>query len=295
MDNNLVNPDTNSLMEGGKRKYGKLKFDQTEKPLISIITVVFNGSGYLEQAILSVINQSYSNIEYIIIDGGSTDGTLDIIRKYDDKIDFWISEPDHGLYDAMNKGINHSAGSIIGLINSDDCLNPGIAEKIAKCFSSNPEIGFTYGAVDLIRETGLVYGRTNPFPATMMYGKSLKEMPFAHPSCFIAKRVYDQIGLYDLTFPLGADYDLILRMIENGFKGIDLNESVSKFRDGGKSGGIKTYIETKRLQKKHGLSFVTRYSIFYASLMKLAIVSITPFWIIQFIKRFRKKSRHSFR
>ena len=91
--------------EGGLRTKGYFKKSYDDKPLISIITVVFNGERYLEQTIQSVIDQTYDNVEYIIIDGGSTDGTLDIIKKYEDKIDYWVSEKDNGIYDAMNKGI----------------------------------------------------------------------------------------------------------------------------------------------------------------------------------------------
>ena len=91
-----------------------------EFPLISVVTVSYNAIATIEQTILSVINQKYSAIEYIIIDGGSTDGTVDIIKKYEDKISYWVSERDNGIYDAMNKGIRHATGKIVGIINSDD-------------------------------------------------------------------------------------------------------------------------------------------------------------------------------
>ena len=97
--------------------------NNSNKPLVSIITVVLNNKKFLEKSILSVLNQNYKNIELIIIDGGSTDGTLDIIKKYKSKINFLISEKDNGLYDAMNKGIKNSKGSIIGILNSDDIYN----------------------------------------------------------------------------------------------------------------------------------------------------------------------------
>ncbi len=268
------------------------KFHET--PFVTIITVVFNGSSHLEEAILSVLNQSYYNIEYVIIDGGSTDATLDIIKKYDKKIDYWISEPDKGIYDAMNKGIHLATGRIIGLVNADDYLNSGIVEKIAHCFVSNPEIGFTYGSVDLIRESGKVYGKTNPFPDDEIYSKRFHDIPFAHPSCFILKSVYNQIGLYDTNFPLSADYDLILRMIGSGFRGKNLHLSVSRFREGGKSGGLKSRIENLRMHKKHGLNFFFRNKIFLSSVIKLVVVNIIPYRFTIFIKRFRKKSRHDF-
>ena len=104
------------------------------KPKISIITVVFNGVKTIEQTILSVISQKYENMEYIIIDGGSTDGTIDIIKKYEDKIAYWISEADQVIYDAMNKGIDKSTGDIIGILNSDDFYDKDIMDRINNVF-----------------------------------------------------------------------------------------------------------------------------------------------------------------
>ncbi len=105
---------------GGKRRRGDFKNNKKNEPLVSVITVVLNNQKYLTKSINSVLKQSYKNFELIIIDGGSTDGTLEILRKNNNKIDFWISEKDKGLYDAMNKGIRLSRGSIISILNSDD-------------------------------------------------------------------------------------------------------------------------------------------------------------------------------
>ena len=106
--------------EGGLRTKGYYKKSYEDKPLISIITVVYNGEKYLEETILSVINQTYDNVEYIIIDGGSTDGTIDIIKKYNDNIDYWVSEKDRNMYDGINKGLKIASGDIVASLNSDD-------------------------------------------------------------------------------------------------------------------------------------------------------------------------------
>lgn len=106
--------------EGGLRTRGYFKNRYEDKPLISIVTVVYNGEEFLEETILSVINQSYDNVEYIIIDGGSSDGTLDIIKKYEDRVDYWVSEQDAGIYDAMNKGIDASSGNGLLFLNAGD-------------------------------------------------------------------------------------------------------------------------------------------------------------------------------
>ncbi len=113
-------------------------------PLISVITVVYNGAKYLEETIKSVINQTYPNVEYIIIDGGSTDGTLDIIKKYEDYIDYWVSEKDNGQSDALNKGFSIATGDIFFYLASDDILLPGVLKKIAKIFQEE-DIDFLYG------------------------------------------------------------------------------------------------------------------------------------------------------
>ncbi|NCT42717.1 MAG: glycosyltransferase [Microcystis aeruginosa G11-09] len=135
--------------EGGLRTKGYFKHSYTETselsekfavPLVTIITVVFNGEKHLEQAIQSVISQSYNNVEYIIIDGGSTDSTIDIIRKYDDQIDYWLSEPDEGIYDAMNKGWKLSQGDYIYYLGSDDILLNIPSQSIQKASLNNTDI-----------------------------------------------------------------------------------------------------------------------------------------------------------
>ena len=113
----------NRLGEGGLRTRGLLKKDHDSKPLVSVVTVVFNGAQHLEETIRSIINQSYDNIEYIIIDGGSTDGTLDIIKQYDHTIAYWVSEPDSGIYDAMNKGVSLACGDWINFMNAGDIFS----------------------------------------------------------------------------------------------------------------------------------------------------------------------------
>jgi glycosyltransferase involved in cell wall biosynthesis len=118
---------------GGKRKQGILRQTNADRPRLTVVTAVFNGSKTLEATIQSVISQTYANIEYIIIDGGSTDGTLDIIRKYEDAIDYWLSEPDKGVYDAMNKGIRASTGTWLNFLNANDVYcNCSAIESVAK-------------------------------------------------------------------------------------------------------------------------------------------------------------------
>jgi glycosyltransferase involved in cell wall biosynthesis len=177
------------------------------QPLVSIITVVYNGEKYLEQTILSVINQTYTNIEYLIIDGGSTDGTLDIIRKYEKHIAYWVSEPDKGLYDAMNKGIGLAKGELIGMINSDDWYEPNALEIVVNSCRQNPDKKIFHGDRFDILEDGTKH--IKKFQASrfkfLYYG-----MTYNHPSMFIQKDIYkDQ--RYNIKLKALSDYEFVLK------------------------------------------------------------------------------------
>ncbi len=124
------------------------------RPKVSIITVVYNGIAHLEQTIQSVLNQTYDNVEYIIIDGGSTDGTVELIKKYEESIAYWVSESDGGIYDAMNKGISNATGEIVGLINADDWYETGTIEKVVETFQ-NSEVDVVHGSMEIISKMGV--------------------------------------------------------------------------------------------------------------------------------------------
>lgn len=180
---------------------------------ISVITPSFNSEKTIEKTILSVISQERScYLEYILIDGGSTDRTCEIINKYINSINVFISEQDAGAYDAMNKGISLATGDIIGIINSDDWYQDG-AIKIVEQFSKYSDIDVLYSPIDNYFE--------GEYVATFSPG-DLEKLPIRftlnHPSCFIKKYAYDSVGLYDLQYKIAADYDLILRLFLSGLK-----------------------------------------------------------------------------
>ena len=181
------------------------------QPLVSIITVVYNGVKTLEQTIQSVLNQTYKNIEYILIDGGSTDGTLDIIKKYEDQIAFWVSESDKGLYDAMNKGISKANGTIIGMVNSDDWYEPNAVELIVKAYRQNPEKKIFHGDRFDILEDGTKQLRK--FHASrfkfLYYG-----MTYNHPSMFVHKAIYQE-NSYNTSLKALSDYEFVLTQYLN--------------------------------------------------------------------------------
>ena len=173
---------------------------------ISIITVCFNSADTIEHTIISVINQSYKNIEYIIIDGGSTDGTLEIIRKYEEYISYWVSEPDKGIYDAMNKGIKAATGEIIAFINSDDWYADGAVKTVVEKFRET-NADAVHAIVKLVKNGNIVgeFGR-NPKLEDFFC-----KMVIPHPATFVRASVVKE-ELFDTSYKIAADYDLLLKL-----------------------------------------------------------------------------------
>ena len=189
---------------------------------ITIITVVYNGGEFLESCIRSVISQSYSNIEYIVIDGGSTDSSLSIIDKYRDRISVFVSEKDGGIYDAMNKGIRLAAGDVIGILNSDDFFaDDSVIAGVAAAFSK-PEADVVYGDLWYVKRQDpqkvVRKWESGPFRRKAM---AWGWMP-AHPTFYARADVYRKYGSYNLKFKSAADYELMLRFLY-------LNESNSVY------------------------------------------------------------------
>lgn len=172
---------------------------------ISVITVTKNSEKFLEENINSLKNQTYQNFEHIIIDGKSTDGTVDIIKKHNEKIDYWISEPDKGLYDAMNKGIEVSTGDIIGILNSDDIYYSDALRIVNHYFSQQENLDFLFGTVEKHK---LMHGY-HPEKIKWTFGfYTTHSVGF-----FIKKSSQMEIGFYDTRYKYSADYDLFYKMI----------------------------------------------------------------------------------
>ena len=183
---------------------------------ISLITVTYNSSKTLRDTIVSVLAQTYQDIEYIIIDGLSKDNTMEIIKEYEPQFKGrirWVSEKDSGLYDAMNKGFRMATGEVIGIINSDDLIaEPTAIEDVVRCFESNNSIDAVYA--------DLYYVAQNDTSKVIRYWKSGNQRPFAkgwhpaHPTFYVKKVVCEKSGLFDLSFKFAADFELMLRLIE---------------------------------------------------------------------------------
>lgn len=180
---------------------------------VSIITVVYNGEKYIEECIKSVLSQTYKDIEYLLIDGNSTDRTFSVAQKYQSQIDILISEPDNGMYDALNKGLTLSTGDIIGILNSDDVLaSTKVIEQIVEAFTT-AKTDCVYGNLNYInqKDTFKIIRRwksKQSTPKDMLFGW----MP-AHPTLYLRKELFATYGNYSLNFGSAADYELMLRFL----------------------------------------------------------------------------------
>ncbi|GAB3568204.1 glycosyltransferase family 2 protein [Spirosoma luteolum] len=180
---------------------------------ISIITVVYNGAAYIKDCIESVLGQTYTDIEYIIIDGGSTDGTVELVQAYGDRISRFVSEPDRGLYDAMNKGVGLATGEVVGVLNADDFYpNSQIIERIMARFAETQADG-VYGDIVYVDRSNTErvtrYWKSGAYrPNAFLWGW----MP-GHPAFFVRRRLYQEHGLFRLDMKSAADYELMLRFI----------------------------------------------------------------------------------
>jgi glycosyltransferase involved in cell wall biosynthesis len=209
--------------------------------LVSIITVVYNGVDTIEKSILSVLNQSYKEIEYIIIDGDSNDGTKEIVLKYSDNLRHFISEPDSGLYEAMNKGINLASGELIGLLNSDDVFFSEFVIQDVVDFHSIRRLDCSIGNVVQVNANDLIireYSSRYWKPFKLKIGL----MP-PHPSIFITRKVLQEYGGYSLDYTIASDYDLLIRYFLNhkvnwAYSGIT---TTSMLVGGISSSGINSY------------------------------------------------------
>ncbi len=181
------------------------------EPLVSIITPSFNQASFLEETIQSVLAQEYSNIEYIIVDGGSTDGSLEIIQRYADRLAGWVSEPDRGQTDAINKGFALAKGEFLAWLNSDDFYLPQAVSEASKYLQTHPEAGMVYGDANLVDETGQVIGK---FPAQQTDYKRLRQgyVHIPQQASFFRSSLWRQVGPLDPSFFFAMDYDLWVRL-----------------------------------------------------------------------------------
>jgi glycosyltransferase involved in cell wall biosynthesis len=235
---------------------------------ISIITVTYNSKSTIADCIRSTNDQTYSNIEHIIIDGASKDNTIEIIKSIPNRVSRIISEPDHGIYDAMNKGIANVTGDIIGILHSDDFFyEPGTIQKVVTAFQES--------GADLIYANGQYVNLLNPTKRDLKHGEQLKVrriyrsksfrkcyLPFGwiplHTTIYVRKEVFEKYGLYEEHYHIASDYEISLRWFQNDeIKKVYLNEWVVKMRLGGKS----TSAKLQKMKSTEDLDIIRRYKL----------------------------------
>ncbi len=182
---------------------------------ISIVTPSFNHTKFLERTMLSVLEQPYKNLEYIVIDGGSQDGSLEIIRKYADRLASWVSEKDQGQTDAINKGFARASGDIYTWLNSDDTYLPGILPQVVEAFEQNPNVAAIYANANFIDEDDRVIGR---FPAAQTDKRKLQQgyVHIPQQACFFRADLWRKVGPLDPSYYFAMDYDLWVRLSREG-------------------------------------------------------------------------------
>ncbi|BAV10201.1 Glycosyltransferase involved in cell wall bisynthesis [Filimonas lacunae] len=223
------------------------------EPLVSIITVVYNSEKTLEQTLQSVCEQTYKNIEYIVIDGGSSDGTVDIIKKYSSDIAYWISEKDGGIYYAFNKALAMAKGELIGIINSDDWYEKNAVECVVKEYLLCKGGDVFHGLLRFIGEGD------KPDSVVGHYHTFLSNGMIEHPTCFVKKSLYDSIGHFDTMYRSAADYEFMQRARKAGARFVFVTQLLANFRRGGISDSEVGFLEELAIKRRYGVISKLKY------------------------------------
>ena len=229
-------------LELGLRLEGKYKSSDSNLPLVTIITVVLNRSDTIERCMKSVFDQSYENIEYIIIDGGSTDGTTDKIRRYSDAIDYAISEPDSGIYNAINKGIRLATGDFVLLLNSDDWYSDD-AVSLLVSHAINNDSQVTHANAYTVSESGNITGALNGWLNEGLYTRG---MPVRHETMLVNKQIYNKYGYYDESYSIISDYHYLIKLYKNKCSFSHLDREILYFSEH----GISNIDDEKRFSER---------------------------------------------
>lgn len=250
---------------------------------VSIITIVYNNVATIEKCINSILNQTYPEIEYVVIDGGSTDGTCQILERYNNKIDVFLSERDNGLYDALNKGIALATGDIIGILHSDDLFyNDMIIQKVVNEFKSSGS--------DLVYGNGIYVARQNTRQVKRVYSSTPFRKWFLyfgwiplHTTIFVKREVFEKFGTYDSSYSISGDYDISLRWFKNDkIKKYFLNEFVVRMRLGGKS----TSRSLQRRKSSEDIDIIKKHNLWGWLTLFFKIGRKIPQYIKPFLKSY---------
>lgn len=226
-------------------------------PLVTIVTVCYNSQATIRKTIESVLRQTYPNIEYVLIDGKSKDRTLGIIREYQECFEGrmkLVSEPDQGIYDAMNKGIRLAAGELVGILNSDDYYEAGAVEEIVKAWDKRG-MQILYGLMRTLKDG-------KEYSVSMLSHQFLNEHMIWHPACFVTKDVYNQIGFFDTQYRSVADYDFMLRARDSRkVTFVPVYSVIANYSEGGMSKSSAGYLEGLKFRRDKGMLSNVTYTM----------------------------------
>lgn len=273
-----------------------------EKPKFTIVTITYNSGLTVERTIKSILDQNYNDYEYIIIDGASKDNTIEIVRRYEPMFNGrlkWISEPDKGIYEAMNKGINRALGEIIGIVNSDDWLAPdalSILAEMATSSNNNPKALYC-GSINFHYDNG-TFQEFQSSEKRFLEGipKFSYNYGAYHPAIFVNRHVYESIGCFDDRMRIIADIEFIYRCFLKGMIFKFTDKVLSNMSDGGTSNNLnlRVYLNDKRIcMKKYHQNSVKDYLKLYKIMSKLYIKQYLPDGILKTVRNRHLKNRQS--
>jgi len=241
-----------------------MNLQSSDLPIISVVTIVYNGIAYIERAIQSVLSQDYAGLQYIVIDGGSTDGTVDLIKKYEGQLFCWVSERDQGISDAFNKGIKIATGELIGILNADDWYEQGALLEVAIAHRAAPQ-AVVHGRLRYWHDVQAPYYE---FAGNESRLKSY--MSVNHATVFVPRIIYEKCGVFDLKYRHAMDYDLMLRFKSAGVQFIYLDTVLANMLLEGVSDRqwLHTQKEIYTIRKNNGVGFVKNQKLLYAAVIK---------------------------